>query len=52
MLVNKMDDPTVKWDKTRYDEITTKLSPFLKQWGYNVEKGTLDHCLHLCSYAD
>ena len=34
VLVNKMDDPTVKWDKERWDEINTKLSPFLKSCGY------------------
>ena len=34
VLVNKMDDQTVMWDKTRWDEINTKLSPFLKSCGY------------------
>ena len=38
VLVNKMDDPTVKWDKTRWDEINTKISPFLKSCGYNVAR--------------
>lgn len=38
VLVNKMDDPTVKWSKTRYDDIVGKLTPFLKKWGYNVAK--------------
>ncbi|KAI9270420.1 P-loop containing nucleoside triphosphate hydrolase protein [Phascolomyces articulosus] len=35
IAVNKMDDPTVQWDKTRYDEILGKLTPFLKQTGFN-----------------
>ncbi|KAI8878977.1 hypothetical protein K501DRAFT_297315 [Backusella circina FSU 941] len=35
VAVNKMDDPTVNWDKARYDEIVTKLTPFLKGTGYN-----------------
>ncbi|KAG1051487.1 hypothetical protein G6F43_006304 [Rhizopus delemar] len=35
IAVNKMDDPTVQWDKARYDEILSKLNLFLKQTGYN-----------------
>ncbi|KAJ3102983.1 translation termination factor GTPase eRF3 [Phlyctochytrium bullatum] len=35
VVINKMDDPTVKWDKARYDECVTKIMPFLKQVGYN-----------------
>ena len=35
VAVNKMDDPTVMWDKARYDEILGKLTPFLKGTGYN-----------------
>ncbi|RCH82408.1 translation termination factor GTPase eRF3, partial [Rhizopus stolonifer] len=35
VAINKMDDPTVQWDKARYDEITSKLSLFLKQTGFN-----------------
>ncbi|KAI9348311.1 P-loop containing nucleoside triphosphate hydrolase protein [Zopfochytrium polystomum] len=34
MVVNKMDDPTVKWDKARYDECVSKILPFLKGVGY------------------
>ncbi|GAA5883754.1 hypothetical protein JCM3774_000579 [Rhodotorula dairenensis] len=37
VVVNKMDDPTVNWDKERYDEIVGKLSPFLKGTGYNMK---------------
>lgn len=71
VVVNKMDDPTVQWAKTRYsftlnlasiptpsvfitnvmgflflcpryDEIESKMIPFLKQSGYNVKKGMLE----------
>ncbi|KAJ1677996.1 translation termination factor GTPase eRF3 [Spiromyces aspiralis] len=35
VAINKMDDPTVAWDKARYDEIVTKLTPFLKGAGYS-----------------
>jgi peptide chain release factor subunit 3 len=35
VVINKMDDPTVNWDKERYDECCGKLLPFLKQCGYN-----------------
>ncbi|KAF3437210.1 hypothetical protein FNV43_RR19963 [Rhamnella rubrinervis] len=38
VVVNKMDDPTVKWAKERYDEIESKMVPFLKSSGYNVKK--------------
>merc|ERR1711953_214025 len=39
VAINKMDDPTVKWDKTRSDEIVGKLSPWLfKQVGYKKEQ--------------
>ncbi|WJX15180.1 hypothetical protein P8452_05358 [Trifolium repens] len=38
VVVNKMDDPTVNWSKERYDEIESKMIPFLKQSGYNVKK--------------
>lgn len=35
VVVNKMDDPTVNWDKARYDEIVSKITPFIKGTGYN-----------------
>ncbi|XP_074576832.1 uncharacterized protein LOC141833319 [Curcuma longa] len=38
VVVNKMDDPTVKWSKARFDEIESKMVPFLKSSGYNVKK--------------
>ncbi|XP_010246356.1 PREDICTED: eukaryotic peptide chain release factor GTP-binding subunit ERF3A [Nelumbo nucifera] len=41
VVVNKMDDPTVKWSKERYDEIESKMTPFLRSSGYNVKKDVL-----------
>ncbi|KAH9802112.1 Tr-type G domain-containing protein [Citrus sinensis] len=38
LVVNKMDDHTVNWSKERYDEIESKMTPFLKASGYNVKK--------------
>lgn len=38
VVVNKMDDPTVEWSKERYDEIESKMIPFLKTSGYNMKK--------------
>ncbi|KAM3268773.1 eukaryotic peptide chain release factor GTP-binding subunit ERF3A isoform X1 [Capsicum chacoense] len=38
VVVNKMDDPTVGWSKERYDEIQSKMIPFLKSSQYNVKK--------------
>jgi peptide chain release factor subunit 3 len=37
VLVNKMDEQTVKWSQQRYDDIEKKLTPFLKKWGYNTK---------------
>jgi len=38
VLINKMDDPTVGWDKKRYDECKDKLTPYLKKVGFNPAK--------------
>lgn len=38
VLINKMDDPTVGWDKARYDECKDKLIPYLKKVGFNPAK--------------
>lgn len=43
VVINKMDDPSAVeadggWSKTRYDEIESKLTPFLKSCGYNPKK--------------
>jgi peptide chain release factor subunit 3 len=35
VVINKMDDPTVEWDKARFDEIKDKLGPFARSTGYN-----------------
>ncbi|BGP57865.1 translation termination factor GTPase eRF3 [Rhodotorula sphaerocarpa] len=37
VVINKMDDSTVNWEKERYDEIVGKLTPFLKGTGYNIK---------------
>lgn len=36
VLINKMDDPSVEWDKARYDDISSRLLPFLKQSGFKT----------------
>jgi peptide chain release factor subunit 3 len=38
IVVNKMDEPSVKWSEARYTEIVTALKPFLSQCGYDPEK--------------
>jgi elongation factor 1-alpha len=38
VLVNKMDDKSVNWKESRYNEIKTEVSGFLKKIGYNPEK--------------
>ena len=43
LQVNKMDDPSIinadaTWSKERYDEIVSKLTPFLRSCGYNPKK--------------
>jgi peptide chain release factor subunit 3 len=35
VAINKMDEPTVAWDKGRFDEIKDKLTPFIKAAGFN-----------------
>ena len=37
VVINKMDDPTVKWDKARYEEIKEKLAPFVRGAGFHVK---------------
>ncbi|KAG8484152.1 hypothetical protein CXB51_022923 [Gossypium anomalum] len=46
VVVNKMDDHTVNWSKERYDEIESKMVPFLRSSGYNVKKGIGTSKLH------
>jgi len=38
VVINKMDEPTVKWNKARYDAICKKLTPYLKGCGFRVKK--------------
>ncbi len=38
VLINKMDDPTVNWSETRYNEVKEQLSRMLRMVGYNVNK--------------
>lgn len=35
ILINKMDDPTVNWEESRYNEIQEKLTPYLRKCGFN-----------------
>lgn len=41
VLINKMDDPTVNWDPSRYDEIKEKLTPYLKKCGFKPGEDTI-----------
>ena len=38
VVINKMDEPTVKWSKVRYDECIGKLRPFLKGCGFKIKR--------------
>jgi len=38
VVVNKMDDKSVMWSETRFNEIKNEVSNFLKKIGYNPEK--------------
>jgi len=37
VCINKMDDKSVNWSETRYEEIKKEVSDFLKKTGYNPE---------------
>ena len=37
VVINKMDDLTVKWDKARYEEIKDKLTPFVRGAGFHIK---------------
>jgi len=37
VAVNKMDEPSVKWSKDRYNDIITALKPFISKCGYDPE---------------
>lgn len=38
VAINKMDDPTVNYDKGRYDEVKDGVAKFLKMIGYDIAK--------------
>lgn len=38
VVVNKMDDPSVNWNKARFDECVTKTRPFLKSCGFVIKR--------------
>jgi len=38
VVINKMDDPTVQWEKARFDECVNKLRPFLKGCGFTIKR--------------
>jgi peptide chain release factor subunit 3 len=38
VVINKMDDPTVEWSQSRYEECVGKLKPYLKQCGYTIKR--------------
>ncbi|KAF8450298.1 P-loop containing nucleoside triphosphate hydrolase protein [Boletus edulis BED1] len=40
VVINKMDDPTVKWEQVRFNEIKDKLVPFIKSAGFNPKDVT------------
>ena len=50
VAVNKMDDPSVEWSSTRFNEISSKLSPFLKQVGYPESQYTFIPISGLCGH--
>ncbi|KAI0347123.1 eukaryotic polypeptide chain release factor 3 [Trametopsis cervina] len=37
VVINKMDDATVEWQKSRYDEIKDKLTPFIRSAGFSLK---------------
>ena len=41
VVINKMDDSTVEWSEERYRECCDKLSPFLRQCGYNLKRDVI-----------
>ena len=38
VVINKMDDSTVQWNLSRYDECVAKLKPYLKSCGYAIKR--------------
>ncbi|EMD40861.1 hypothetical protein CERSUDRAFT_111438 [Gelatoporia subvermispora B] len=37
VVINKMDEPTVEWQESRFIEIKDKLGPFIKAAGFNLK---------------
>ncbi|KAH9983837.1 P-loop containing nucleoside triphosphate hydrolase protein [Russula vinacea] len=37
VVINKMDDQTVNWEKARYEEIKEKLTPFVRGAGFHLK---------------
>jgi peptide chain release factor subunit 3 len=37
VVINKMDDHTVNWEKSRYEEIKEKLTPFIRGAGFHIK---------------
>lgn len=35
MVINKMDDRSVQWSKTRFDEIKDEVSAWMKRFGHD-----------------
>lgn len=48
VLVNKMDDPTVLWDETRYMECKDKILPYLKKIGFDIKNDV--YCMPCSGY--
>jgi elongation factor 1-alpha len=38
ICINKMDEKTVSWDESRYEDVKSKVSEYLKKFGYNPAK--------------
>jgi elongation factor 1-alpha len=38
VVINKMDDKTVKWGQARYEEIKKEVASYIKKIGYNPDK--------------
>jgi len=38
VVINKMDESTVNWEKSRFDECVKKLRPFLKSCGFIIKR--------------
>lgn len=41
VVINKMDEVTVQWNKDRYDHCVKKLTPFLKRCGFRVKRDVI-----------